>query len=121
MIKLSLNNNIYKIIFTIYILSLSLHISLIDNYNFFKISEFFFLILLSSFFYYFIKEKKKIYFEKIDLVFLFYPISFIPNIFILNFSHTSIVGFFSGIYLFLIYFLTKQFSKNFKLDKFYFL
>ena len=80
MVKLNVTNNTgkifdYKILFNIYILSLFLHIPLINNYNFFKISEFFFLILLFPFAYYFLKEKKNIYFDKIDLVFLSYPIS----------------------------------------------
>ena len=126
MVKLNVTNSIgkiidYKIVFNIYILSLILHIPLINNYNFFKISEFFFLILLFPFAYYFLKEKKNIYFDKIDLVFLLYPISFIPNIFLLNFSYNSVLGFFSGMYLFLIYFVTKHVSIKFNLDKFYFL
>ena len=126
MVKLSVTNSIgkiidYKILFNFYILSLFLHIPLINNYDFFKISEFLFLILLFPFAYYFLKEKKNIYFDKIDLVFLSYPISFIPNIFLLNFSYNSVLGFFSGLYLFLIYFVTKHVSIKFNLDKFYLL
>ena len=119
MIKLNLNNNIYKVLFAIYILSLSLHVPLLNKYSFFKISDIFFLILLIPFSYYFLIEKKNIYFDKVDLIFLLFPISFIPNIFILNFSYNSLLGFFSGLYLFLIYFITKNISRKFNLGKFY--
>ena len=112
---------IFNIFFLLFILSFSYHKHIIHPSSFIKIKKIFFFCFLFFFFFIVFKLKINLTRDKFDMVFFLYPISFIPNIFINDFSFNSFLGFLAGSYLFLIYYLAKNVIINFNFTKEYFL
>ena len=116
-----ITKKICNIFFLIFILSFSYHQPIIYKFPLIKISEIIFIFFFLFFFIIIINNKIRLSLDKFDMIFLLYPLTFIPNFFINNFSLNSFLGVCSGVYLFSIYYLTKNLIFHFNLTKEYFL
>lgn len=112
---------VVKIFFILFFLSFAYHKPISNTIPFIKLSEFIFLFFLIIFFVLFFKKKIFFSFDKIDLIFLSYPLSLTINIYLSNFSTNTILGFLSAFYLFLVYYISKNLIIQFKLKKKFFL
>ena len=108
-------------IFSLFILSFLYHRPIIYNFPLIKLSEIFFIFFFIFFLIIIFNKSIRLSLDKLDVIFVLYPLTFIPNLFINNFSFNSLLGVSSGIYLFSIYYLTKNLILNFNFTKEYFL